>query len=133
MSPCCLTSRDAGKRVSLVNWGSHRLFLALIQRFQFISTIAKRDHVEYLMRSLFAAHIMASGDTCPQGNSNPCRHRTGHRSVVSVSDIPSSSKTVLQPIGMEVLISEVRNRPPSRQLSWDRIPHRAEPGASRIR
>ena len=38
MSPSCLAGRYAGKRVTLANWGSHQMFLALIQRFQCFST-----------------------------------------------------------------------------------------------
>ena len=61
----------------------------------------KEVELQKWARPLFADLLIVNGDhKCPQGNSNPCRHPTGHRSVASVSDIPSSSKTVLQPIGM---------------------------------
>jgi len=70
MSPCCLTGKHAGKRVTLVNWGSPQLFVGLIQRFQFFSTIAKRDRLQHLKPSRSIAHIMKSGDTCPQGTFN---------------------------------------------------------------
>jgi hypothetical protein len=46
------------------------MFITLIRRFQCFSTIAKRDRFECLKRSLSIAHLMASGDTCPQGTSN---------------------------------------------------------------
>jgi hypothetical protein len=73
MSPYCLARGYTGKWATLVNWGSPQLFAGPIKRFQCVSTMAKRDRFECLKRSLSIAHIMASGDTCPQGTSS-ARH-----------------------------------------------------------
>jgi hypothetical protein len=73
MSPNCLAGSYASKGITLVNWDSTQIFVALIQRFHCFSTIARRDHFEYLKRSLSIAHIMENGDTCTQGTSN-ARH-----------------------------------------------------------
>jgi hypothetical protein len=69
MSPSCLTGGHSCKGIILVKWlfiwRPTPPFIALIQRFQCFSTIAKRDRFEYLQRSLSIAHIMKSDDKCP--------------------------------------------------------------------
>jgi hypothetical protein len=70
MSPGCLAGGCESKGIAPVNWGLPRLFLGPIKRFLCFSMAAKRGRLEYLKRSLSIAHIMASGDTCPQGTSN---------------------------------------------------------------
>jgi hypothetical protein len=71
MSPDCL----AGTRMTLAHRavvrGSRWLFLGPLEQFQCFSVKEKRTASS--KRPLSFAHIMASGDTCPQGTSN-ARH-----------------------------------------------------------
>jgi hypothetical protein len=90
MSPGCLAGRYAGKGITLVNRSSLLLFVALIKRFQCFYAIAKRDRFECLKRSLFLAHIMASGDTCPKGIRISVATLAGLKA--SRTDLPTSSE-----------------------------------------
>jgi hypothetical protein len=77
MSPDYPDGRYVGNWVTVVNQMLIRclsqFFPASINRLQFYSTIAERDRFEYGKRSLVIAHVIADGDTCPQGTSN-ARH-----------------------------------------------------------
>ena len=60
----------SGRGITLDIWGSIQTLIDLIKRFQLFPTTAKRDRFKHSKRSLFLVHIMANGDTCPQGTFN---------------------------------------------------------------
>ena len=67
MSPGCPAGEHAGRQATPVHWRSTQISVALIRLFQYLSTTEKRDRFEYSKQSLSIAHVMANGDTCPQG------------------------------------------------------------------
>ena len=78
ISLSCLTAGLSGKVMTLVAcvfiWGSSRLSCIPNPTISVFFYNNREGPLQALLKpSLSISHIMASGDTCPQGNSNPCR------------------------------------------------------------